>query len=183
MIGRTAAEINGKPIIEIMGAAGFQTIARFVERVLRGEEVRYETDVEFTGIGLLSLSVTYTPETDLRGEVTGWIASILDNTALKPSSARAGAQFDEIAAEMCESALQTTETSNVVPSPASDHIIKLPFTRRARSCMLIRPSAFFPLIPCRSNPRPLSSIRSEQLSFLATSVTRTSVAQACLMIL
>lgn len=83
MLGRTPAEIAGKPIIEIMGEAGFQTIQPFVERVLRGEQVEYDREIHFAGVGLRSLRVIYTPETDAHGEVTGWIASILDHTGRK----------------------------------------------------------------------------------------------------
>ena len=80
MLGRTASEIIGKPILEIMGEPAFQTIAPYVERVLRGEPVRYTTEVNYASSGLRSVNVSYTPVTDPQGQVTGWIASIIHQT-------------------------------------------------------------------------------------------------------
>jgi PAS domain S-box-containing protein len=80
MLGRDAAEIQGKPIIDIMGAEGFANIRRYVERVLGGERVEYESDVHFSGVGTRLLRVVYTPDRDAQGRVDGWIASILDIT-------------------------------------------------------------------------------------------------------
>jgi PAS domain S-box-containing protein len=83
MIGRTPAEIIGQPVVEIMGEIGWQTILPHVEKVLRGERVEYESEVHFAGIGCRSLSVVYVPELNQRGEVSGWVASILDITEKK----------------------------------------------------------------------------------------------------
>jgi PAS domain S-box-containing protein len=83
MIGRRPEEITGKPIVEIIGEEGFRTIRPHIERVLQGSHVEYESDVHFRGIGVRSLRVVYTPEPDERGNVTGWIASILDVTETK----------------------------------------------------------------------------------------------------
>ena len=78
MIGRQPADIAGKAIVEIMGEEGFETIRPYIETVLNGTRVEYERDVTFNGVGIRSLRVVYTPDTDARGRVQGWIASILD---------------------------------------------------------------------------------------------------------
>ena len=78
MIGRQPADIAGKPIVEIMGEEGFETIRPYIETVLDGTRVEFERDVHITGVGMRSLRVVYTPDTDERGRVQGWIASILD---------------------------------------------------------------------------------------------------------
>ena len=80
MLGRDAGEIQGKPIADIMGAEGFADIRPYVERVLGGERVEYETHVHFSGVGARLLRVVYTPDRDRQGRVEGWIASILDVT-------------------------------------------------------------------------------------------------------
>lgn len=80
MLGKRPSEIAGKPIAEIMGEKGFETIRSHVEAVLRGESVHYEANVEFAGVGPRHLSVTYVPDLDERGQVIGWLASILDLT-------------------------------------------------------------------------------------------------------
>jgi PAS domain S-box-containing protein len=83
MIGRKPAEVEGKTIAEIMGAKGFQTILPYVEKVLAGQLVEYETGVHFEGVGVRSLRVVYTPQEDEEGNVHGWIASIVDITDRK----------------------------------------------------------------------------------------------------
>ena len=83
MIGRKADDVVGKPIQEIIGEAGYRTILPHIQNVLRGAFVQYETGIHFQGVGMRFLRVVYTPETDSRGNVTGWIASILDITEQK----------------------------------------------------------------------------------------------------
>ena len=80
MLGRDPAEIEGKLIADIMGAEGLSTIRPHIERVLGGKRVEYESDVNFSGVGIRSLRVVYTPDRDEEGHVIGWLASILDIT-------------------------------------------------------------------------------------------------------
>jgi len=79
-LGREPADIQGRSIIEIIGEQGFATIRPYVERVLAGAPVTYETDVVFSEVGTRALHVTYTPDLDSSGQVIGWIASIVDIT-------------------------------------------------------------------------------------------------------
>jgi PAS domain S-box-containing protein len=83
MIGRQPAEITGKAIVEIMGEEGFETVRPYIETVLEGIRVEFEGDVKFNGVGIRSLRVVYTPDTDEDGQVHGWISSILDITDRK----------------------------------------------------------------------------------------------------
>ncbi len=83
MIGRTPDQVAGKPILEIMGEEGFETVRPRVEAVLQGQPVEYEAPVRFQGVGSRLLRVTYVPDTDEQGHVVGWIASILDITERK----------------------------------------------------------------------------------------------------
>ena len=78
MMGRQPADIAGKPIVEIMGEEGFETIRPYIETVLNGTRVEFESDLNIDGAGIRSLRVVYTPDTDERGRIQGWIASILD---------------------------------------------------------------------------------------------------------
>jgi PAS domain S-box-containing protein len=81
MLGRRPSDVVGKPICDIMGEEGFSTILPHIERVLKGDTEEYERSVHFRDVGVRFLHVTYTPERDERGEVTGWLASILDVTS------------------------------------------------------------------------------------------------------
>ena len=64
MLGRSPQDIEGKPIVEIMGEEGFSTIRPYVNRVLSGQHVEYETAVSFEDIGKRLLRVVYTPDRD-----------------------------------------------------------------------------------------------------------------------
>ena len=83
MVGRTPEDIAGRPIADIMGVDGLETIRPHIDRVLRGEVVEYEADVPFAGIGMRHLCVTYCPEVDPSGHVAGWVGSIIDVTERK----------------------------------------------------------------------------------------------------
>jgi PAS domain S-box-containing protein len=87
MLGRSPNEITGQPILEIMGEEGFATIQPHIQKVLEGTPAGYESVVHFRGVGTRFLNVVYMPEGDDRGNVTGWIASILDVTDRKAAEA------------------------------------------------------------------------------------------------
>ena len=78
MLGSEPADFAGKAIVEIMGEDGFETIRPYVETVLQGTRVEFECNIRFKTAGIHFLRVVYTPDTDSRGHVQGWIASILD---------------------------------------------------------------------------------------------------------
>ena len=80
MLGREREDIQGRQIADLMGADGFATVAPYIERVLTGDRVEYETDVNFAGVGTKSLRVVYTPDIGAEERVDGWIASIVDIT-------------------------------------------------------------------------------------------------------
>lgn len=75
--------IAGRPIVEVMGSAAFETIRPYVERVLRGGRVEYEAEVAFSSSGSRYLHVVYTPWRLRSGEIGGWVASVSDITESK----------------------------------------------------------------------------------------------------
>jgi PAS domain S-box-containing protein len=94
---RTPREkIIGTPIADIMGEAAFAAIKPYVERALLGETVEYEIEVPYAAAGLRYMHVTYSPERNPDGEVTGWVASILDVTDRKRTEQALQAHTAEI---------------------------------------------------------------------------------------
>src|SRR6266568_1330830 len=83
MLGRPAEEISGKPMIEIVGKKAFKTILPYVEKVLQGQRVEYETEVSYRGARPRSMHCVYTPDRDGKGNVIGWFGSITDITPRK----------------------------------------------------------------------------------------------------
>jgi PAS domain S-box-containing protein len=88
MVGRNQEDIAGKWIVEIMGEKALAVIRPYVKRVLSGETVTYETIVPFKEAGPHFLSVTYVPEKNEKGEVIGWIASMVDISERKKAEER-----------------------------------------------------------------------------------------------
>jgi len=80
MIGRRPEDVVGKKIIEVIGETGFETILPHVKAVLSGQRVEYEQAVHFKEVGARLLHVICTPDTDRLGNVSGWVASIIDIT-------------------------------------------------------------------------------------------------------
>ena len=85
LLGYPVEEIVGKPIQQIMGDSAFKVILPYVERVLKGERVEYETEIPYKTIGPRFMRVVYIPETDDKGMVVGWIATVADITERKRS--------------------------------------------------------------------------------------------------
>jgi PAS domain S-box-containing protein len=83
MLGYTAKEIAGKPIVEIIGKKALKVIGPYVQKVLKGQQAEYEQIVPFAGIGNRHLHTIYIPDRDEAGNVIGWIASIVDITERK----------------------------------------------------------------------------------------------------
>src|SRR5437762_386654 len=83
MLGRPAEEINGKPMIEIVGTKAFRTILPHIEKVLQGQLVEYETEISYRGAGPRSMHCVYAPDRDGKGNVIGWFGSIIDITQRK----------------------------------------------------------------------------------------------------
>ena len=83
----TAAEIAGQSIQNVLGGDGMATIRPYIERVLAGERVEYEAEVELVRIGRRWVRAVYVPTRDLGGAVTGWVADVTDITALKHAEA------------------------------------------------------------------------------------------------
>ena len=79
-INRPASEIIGRPILEILGQEAFTHLRPRFEKVLSGQVVRYEEEVQFRGIGPRWINAVYTPTLDAQGVPDGWVAVVMDVT-------------------------------------------------------------------------------------------------------
>lgn len=78
-------DIVGKSIGEMMGDAALKKIRPHLERVLSGEKVDYEAELFYPHAGERSMRVSYVPELDAAGGVSGFLASLVDVTEQKRS--------------------------------------------------------------------------------------------------
>jgi len=77
--GRTSEQIIGTHLVDLLGEEGLKTIRPYIERVLKGHPVRYETAVNLS-IGFRYLQCNYTPVLAEDGTVNGWVGIIYDMT-------------------------------------------------------------------------------------------------------
>ena len=83
LVGRPVNEIVGRSLTEVLGKKVMAKIRPFIDRVLRGERVEYETELPLPVIGTRWLNVVYTPDHNPAGEIIGWVGSITDITQRK----------------------------------------------------------------------------------------------------
>src|SRR5688572_15007586 len=67
-VGRLAADIIGKPLVEVIGESAMREVQPHIERVLKGEAVQYERLMKLQGLGERWVSWTNTPTEE------GWVA-------------------------------------------------------------------------------------------------------------
>jgi PAS domain S-box-containing protein len=78
MIGREPEDVVGRSIIDVIGEEAFNTILPYIRQVLQGQRVEYESEIQYQGIGQRVIRAIYTPDRDQKGNIYGWIASIID---------------------------------------------------------------------------------------------------------
>jgi PAS domain S-box-containing protein len=83
LLQRPLGEIAGRPMLDLLGHEAIETLRPHFERVLRGDKVHYEEEVNYQGLGRRWVSATYTPTLDADGVVNGWVAVVVDITDRK----------------------------------------------------------------------------------------------------
>lgn len=77
-LGRSPEEFPGQLIRDVLGPRAFESLRPYFDRVLAGETVRYEEQVDYRGLGRRWVSAVYTPTLDPQGKPDGWVAVVLD---------------------------------------------------------------------------------------------------------
>jgi PAS domain S-box-containing protein len=105
------SELVGKPIRECVGEEAYAAIEPYVEAVLRGERLEFETEIPYTKLGARHMWVAYAPEFDAEGRVTGFVSAILDITERKRAEQRLRESEERFAKAFEASPLALTITS------------------------------------------------------------------------
>lgn len=77
--GLTPDHVIGKHIVDILGVEGNEAIRPYYERALRGEQVKYELEVNFL-IGKRYIECIYNPVYDDENTIVGWVGVIINMT-------------------------------------------------------------------------------------------------------
>jgi PAS domain S-box-containing protein len=128
LLGRPIEDFVGRSIVEVLGEAGFEKIRPYVERVLAGETIEYETEVARRDGGIMFVHAVYTPWRDDSGRVSGWVASVADVTTrwrveetlrLTEDRYRLALRGTPVAVWECDTDLRFTFVDNAQP-PVTD---------------------------------------------------------------
>lgn len=79
-LGKTADEVIGKPMPEVLGPTLFGIKRPYIERVLAGESVTFEHEAAPPGGNRSWVQLAYTPSLDADGAIDGWVGVITDIT-------------------------------------------------------------------------------------------------------
>lgn len=76
--GKPASEVYGKYLWEVLGDKAYEKIRPYVEQVLAGHEVTFETQFSIKGTGTRFIQATYVPRLSPQGTVAGFVALVDD---------------------------------------------------------------------------------------------------------
>jgi PAS domain S-box-containing protein len=85
--GHLPNEIYGKPLRDVLGEAAYATIRPYVERVLAGEQVTFESQIPDQDGRTRYVDATYIPQFDTHRAVVGFVALVSDISDRKRAEA------------------------------------------------------------------------------------------------
>jgi PAS domain S-box-containing protein len=81
--GRSARDIVGRTIWEVLGDDAFAQLKPLADRAIAGERSDFEAEVDYDDLGKRWIKGAYAPEIDETGQFVGWVAAIIDITDRK----------------------------------------------------------------------------------------------------
>ncbi|MFN6530348.1 PAS domain S-box protein [Nostoc sp. ChiSLP03a] len=76
--GHPAAEVYGKHLWEVVGEPAYQAVRHYVEQVLSGEQVTFESQMPYKDGGTRYINAIFVPQVNKQGTVEGYVALIAD---------------------------------------------------------------------------------------------------------
>lgn len=85
--GHSTTEVYGLHLRDVLGEVAYEEIRPYVEQVLAGQQVTYESQVSYKDGGTRYVSATYVPRLNNQGAVEGFVALVSDITERKQAEA------------------------------------------------------------------------------------------------
>jgi PAS domain S-box-containing protein len=76
--GHSATEVYGKYVWEVLGESAYEVIRPYIEQVLAGQQVTFETQVPYRSGGTRYIRCTYVPRFNNQGIVEGFVGLVSD---------------------------------------------------------------------------------------------------------
>ncbi|MGF2035766.1 MAG: PAS domain S-box protein [Nostoc sp. CmiVER01] len=76
--GHSTAEVYGKHLWEVLGESAYEVLRPYVEKVLAGEQVTFESQVPYQDGGTRYINAIYVPQFNKQGTVEGYAALVTD---------------------------------------------------------------------------------------------------------
>ncbi|MDZ8088476.1 MAG: PAS domain S-box protein [Nostoc sp. DedQUE12b] len=76
--GHSTAEVYGKHLWEVLGKSAYEVLRPYVEQVLAGEQVTFESQVPYKDGGTRYINAIYVPQFNRQGIVEGYAALVTD---------------------------------------------------------------------------------------------------------
>jgi PAS domain S-box-containing protein len=83
--GKSADEIVGRHMTEVLGKPAVDALQPHIEKVLDGERVNFEMWIDYLGGTRKFVSISYVPDLRAEGEIPGFYALVSDSTAQRRS--------------------------------------------------------------------------------------------------
>src|SRR5579871_5752276 len=114
LAGLPRERIVGHTMQEVLGPAALASVHPYIDRVLRGETVEYETQLHWAAAGPAWIHAIYTPWREADGTITGWVASINDITLSKQAQIALAEREEQLrlATDAAEVALWDVDVAN-----------------------------------------------------------------------
>lgn len=128
------SEIIGASIEDVLGKTAFDVLRPYFQKILKGETVRLEHEIEFRTIGRRWVNTVYTPTTANNGRPDGWVGVVIDIDAQKRS----------------EEALRTTDRRKDTFLAVLAHELRNPLAPMRNSLELLKHSEANPAINQRA---------------------------------
>jgi PAS domain S-box-containing protein len=109
--GQRPSEIYGKHLREVLGEASYAAIRPYVEQVLAGQEVAFESQIPYKDGGTRYINATYVPRFNSEGTIEGFVALVNDVSDRKQAEA-ALRESEERYRYLAESIPQLVWTAN-----------------------------------------------------------------------